>query len=199
MILIQTTAPPAEPITLDELKDYLRIDTTTHDDQLTTLITTCRLWVENVIHRALVEQTWKYYLDAWPSDGKDYFEIPLPPLQSITAIKYTISTGAKETWHEDYYEVDIDSEPGRIILAYDATWPTDTLHPKNPIEVEFVCGYEKDETASPDDYAANIPDAIKHAIMLHAEILYDRPPETNIKVLCDRRDSLLASYKVWSF
>jgi len=175
MILIQTTAPPAEPITLDELKDYLRIDTTTHDDQLTTLITTCRLWVENVIHRALVD-----YLDAWPSDGKDYFEIPLPPLQSITAIKYTISTGAEETWHEDYYEVDIDSEPGRIILAYDATWPTDTLHPKNPIEVEFVCGYEKDETVSPDDYAANIPDAIKHAIMLHAEILYDR-------------------YKVWSF
>ena len=124
--------------------------------------------------------------------------MPFPPLRSVTTIIYTDSDDADTTWDSDDYEVDTDSEPGRVILAYGETWPSTTLHPKNPIEVEYVAGYD-DDGSSPADYTVNIPEAIKNAIKLDIEMRYDRPNDAYMKVLQDTRDSLLAPYRIWSF
>ena len=195
MIAARTVNPFVEPITLDEIKDHLRIQHNNHDSQLIGLITASREWVESYTNRALVEQTWKCYLQGWPSG--DEFELPFPPLQSVTSIKYTDSDDDETEWDSDEYEVDTDSEPGRIILAYGESWPSTTLHPKNPIEIEFVAGYNSD--GSPADYRVNIPEAIKNAIKLDIEIRYDRPNDAYLKVLQDARDSILWPYRVWTF
>lgn len=195
MIATRTVNPYTEPVTLDEVKDHLRItDSTDHDSQLIGLITASREWIESYTGRALVQQTWKYYLQDWPVG--DEFELPFPPLQSVMSIKYTDSDDTQTTWDSGDYEVDTDSEPGRIILAYGETWPSTTLHPKNPIEVEFVAGYDSD--GSPADYQANIPEAIKNAMKLDIEIRYDRA-KPDIDILKDVRDTLLAPYRIWTF
>jgi len=196
MIATRTVNPYCEPVTLDEIKDHLRIEHNNHDSQLLGFIKASREWVEDFTRRALVQQTWKYYLQDWPSG--DEFELPFPPLQSVTAIKYTDSDDTQTTWDSDDYEVDTDSEPGRIILAYGETWPSTTLHPKNPIEIEYVAGYD-DDGDSPADYTVNIPESIKNAIKLDVEIRYDRPNADYKKVLEDTRDSLLWSYRIWRF
>jgi len=203
MIATRTVDPYVEPITLDEVKDHLRITFNSHDSQLLGLITASREFVESVTGRALVQQTWKYYLQNWPAGNE--FELPFPPLRSVTSIKYTDSDGTQTTWEDTTtsptsydYEVDTDSEPGRIILAYGETWPSTTLHPKNPIEIEFVAGYD-DDGESPPDYQVNIPEGIKNAMKLDIEIRYNRPNDAYVKTLEDVRDTLLAPYKVWRF
>ena len=164
------TAPVAEPISLDEAKRHVRIDIdeTDHDDYLQDLITVAREQVETITWRKLVTQTWYAYLQEWPR-GK-YIELPFGKLQTVTAVKYTDVDGDESTQDNTEYIVGTDYQKGRITLADGYTWPSETLYPSNPIEVEFVCGY---------GLAVSVPPQIKHAIkMIISELFENR--ETSI-------------------
>jgi len=91
------TQPTEEPLTLDEAKQHLRVDIEDDDSLILSLIKVAREYAETVTGRKLITQTWKYYLDDWPTD-KDYIEIPFPPLQSISSITYTDYNGVVNTW-----------------------------------------------------------------------------------------------------
>ncbi len=67
------------------------------------------------------------------------------------------------TWAATNYVVDTQSEPGRIVLAYNKIWPTSTLNVSNPICVTFVCGY-----GTPDD----VPEMIKSGMKVDLADLY---------------------------
>lgn len=153
MALKLITAPATEPITLSEAKSHLRIDTTTDDTLITTLITAAREYCEGFQNRAFVSQTYELWLDAWP----EYIQIPRPPLQSITSIKYYGTDNIEYTMASDDYFVDTKSEPGRVVLAYSKSWPSTTLRLVNGIVVTFVAGYGT---------AGNVPLKIKQAILL---------------------------------
>jgi uncharacterized phiE125 gp8 family phage protein len=134
------TAPAQYPITLDEAKKQCEIGSeTTHDVFIRSLIRAATGKAEQFLHRRLVSQTWKLYLDGWPAG--DSFELPFGRLQSVTSIKYTDSDGDESTFSSDDYIVDTQSEPGAVKLGYQESWPTATLYPNNPIKIEFVCGF----------------------------------------------------------
>jgi len=65
--------------------------TSVEDDLLNSLITTARQYAEQFQHRAFVTQTWELWLDAFP--GKNYIEIPLPPLQAPAVTAGSFVTG----------------------------------------------------------------------------------------------------------
>lgn len=170
-------APAADPVSLSELKTYLRIDTSADDTMLTNFISAATRTVESYLNRKLITQTWDLWMDCFPAemridalrDGwqegklseylhtKSYIQIPFFPLQSVTYLKtfdddnteYTMSSG-------DYY-VDTVGEPGRISLKNDTTWPTTFLRPVNGIQIRFICGY--------GSTGADVPKAINQAIM----------------------------------
>ena len=193
------TAPTDEPITELEAFRQLRLIAgdeapAAHQDYsyVQGLITTARRQVEAITNRALMTQTWEMWLDRWPKENA--IEIPFPPLQSLTALTYTDvdATGYSLTEGTEI-TVDTDSAPGRIVLEYDETWPTEQLHPNNPIKIEFVAGYAD---------AAAVPAEIKHAIKLMVSHWYDNrlPAGVNdLAILPIGIDDLLASYRVWSF
>lgn len=135
------TAPSLYPITLDQAKKQVEDDAgeTRHDDFLKTLIRAATGNAEQYLHRRLITQTWNYYLDWWPRN--DSFELPFGRLQSVMSIIYKDEDGNETTLDSSKYIVDTESEPGRIVLAFNEVWPTDTLFPSNPINVEFTCGY----------------------------------------------------------
>jgi uncharacterized phiE125 gp8 family phage protein len=135
------TAPSSYPITLTEAKAHLNIpDTDTdHDTYIRALIRSATAKAEQFLHRRLVTQTWKYYLDNWPSGL--FFELPFGRLQSVTSIKYKDEDGTESTMAATEYIVDTQSEPGIVELGYEESWPSGTLYPNNPIKTEFVCGY----------------------------------------------------------
>ncbi len=137
----QLILPSIYPITLAEAKKQCEIDDddTAHDTYMHTLIMSATSEAEQFLHRRLVSQTWQYWIDCWP--WSNYFKIPFGSLQSVSSIKYKDETGAETTWDDSEYIVDTETEPGRIVLGYNESWPTDTLYPSNPIKIEFTCGY----------------------------------------------------------
>ena len=133
------TGPTSHPVTLSDVKNNLRITHYDDDGHLYGLIQMATARAESYCNRALLTQTWNLYLDEFPA--ADYISLPLGQLQSVTHVKYTDSNDDQSTFSSSYYSADTAKEPGRIVLDYQQSWPTDTLNTNNPIEIQFVCGY----------------------------------------------------------
>lgn len=158
-LIVLVTAPVAEPISRTEAKLHCRIDHSTEDDLVDSLIRAAREYVENYTGRRLMEQTWKAFYDEFPSK----FYLPTAPVQSVTHIKYTDINGTQTTWSTTYWEANIYEEPAEIELKYSQSYPIVTLKTVNPIEVQFVAGYTS---------AANVPMPIRQAMYLLIEHWY---------------------------
>lgn len=195
MALKLVAAPAVEPLSTAEAKLHLRVDATDEDTLISSLIVEARQHAENFTSQGLITQTWDLQLDGWPD--KNEIKIPLPPLQSITSVKYYGTDGTEYTMTASNYIVDTKSEPGRIVLAYGKSWPSTTLQPAAGVLVRFVAGYGA--------AAANVPDAIKSALKLHIGLLYEHREAISVGrgdaavVLPLAYDALLASYRVWTF
>lgn len=155
MALKLITPPAEEPITLQEAKLHLRVDSNDDDTLITSLITSAREYCEDFLNRALITQTWDLTLDDWPDE--DYIKVPLPPLQSVTSVTYYDTDNNATVMDAADYFVDDQSEPGRVHLAYGESWPSTTLRPANGVVVRFVAGYGN---------AANVPQKIKQAMLM---------------------------------
>lgn len=167
------------------------MDGTSEDSLITSLIAAARDWCESFQNRAYVTQSWYLILESFPSD--DYVEIPKPPLQSVASIKYYGTDNTEYTMTATDYFVDSDSERGRIVLAYNKSWPTTTLRPANGVIIEFTAGYGA---------ASAVPEKIKAATKLILGHLYEHREEVVEKVLTKvptAAESLLWQDKIVSF
>ncbi|SMC38531.1 head-tail connector protein [Papillibacter cinnamivorans] len=126
------------------------------DSLISDLVTAAREYCEAFTGRALAPQTLEAYLDRFPC--RNHIELPMPPLQSVTSVKYKDSSGTETTMTADTeYIVDVDSTVGRIVLPYGVTWPSFTAWTVNPIRVRYTAGYS----------ATNpMPKTIKQAMLL---------------------------------
>lgn len=153
------TPPAVEPVTSTEAKLHCRIDTSADDTLITMLITAARRTVEADSGRALITQTWELVLDDFPT--KTYIKLPLPPLQSITHIKYyTNATPTVEsTFASTNYVVSTDDPYGGLIVLKDsASWPAITAPlEKGAVRIRFICGY---------GLAVSVPETYKQACLL---------------------------------
>lgn len=128
--------PQSEPLTVQEAKDWARITEDEDDAIVDRLISTARANVELLAGIALMTQTWDYYLDAFPCE----IDIPRPPLQSVTYIKYIDEDGVLQTLSSSLYTVDTKRWPARIVPAYGESWPGTRDEP-NAVQVRFVAGF----------------------------------------------------------
>lgn len=152
---VLTSAPATEPVTTAEAKSHLRVDIDDDDTLIAGMIEAARDYFEEAARRALITQTWRLNLDAWPAGNE--IELPRSPLQSVSSIVYLDEDGDSTTWSSSAYIVDADSEPGRVVLAHGQSWPSGGLYPANPIRITFVAGYGD---------ADDVPEKFKHAIKL---------------------------------
>jgi len=176
MILKLATAPTEEPITRTEVEEHLRLinsEASTESESITRYITAARIYCENLLNKSLITQTWDLYLDYWPQTP---FEIPLPPLQSVSYIHYTTSALAAGTVATTVYRVDANGQPGRINLAYGQSWPWVTLDTLNGINIRFVSGYGT---------ASSITSDVKNAMHLIVGHLYENRETTIEKALSE--------------
>ena len=111
-------------------------------------ITAAREYCENYQNRAYITQTWELWLDSFPRC--DVLEVPLPPLVSVSSIKYYDVDDTEATMSSTLYFVDTKSEPGRICLNYGEQWPQTTLRPHNGVCVTFICGYGATSAYTPE-------------------------------------------------
>jgi len=165
---------------------------TAEDDLLTAIISAAREYIEDITRRALLTQTWHYYLDAFPED--DFIKLPFGNLASVTAITYKDSAGtvATMTTGTDYLVETNGEGIGRIVLPYGGSWPSFTAYPSNPITIEFVCGWTS---------AASIPKKIVAACkLICADLFVNREGRilSNLNYQENKAvQALLASSRLW--
>ena len=148
------TGPALEPVSLDDAKAHLRLDTDDDDTLLTAAIAAARVHVEALTRRLLIEQGWRVYLDRWPQ--KRIVTLSPAPLISVDTVTVYDASGDPAVVDADDYEVDTIAVPGRLVLAGSA--PVSAGQAVNGIEIDVTAGYGPS--------SVDVPAPLRQAIMM---------------------------------
>jgi hypothetical protein len=178
--LTETTPPASEPLTLSEVKTFLRIDHSADDDLVTGLIAVARQMCETATGRSLIARGYSFYLDYWPGtmslgwwdgvqEGADIIvngaalDLPKPPLASVTRINVYNAANAATEFAASNYFVDTAGIPGRIMLK-EGVLPPIPGRLANGLEIQFTSGYGSS--------AQNVPAPLRQGMKQLVAYLY---------------------------
>lgn len=201
--LTLVTAPTSEPVSLAEAKGWAKIDTAADDALVATLIAAATQAAENYLRRSLISQTWKITLDLPATDagrllGEGVYDLPasildgdlprsihLPrgPAQSVASLVTYDTSNTSSTYSSSNYYVDTAGD--RLVLNQAAVWPA-PLRPRAAAAVTYVAGY--------GDTASSVPQAVRSAILMHVQRMYDGRIVCDMPEGCER---LLRQYRVF--
>lgn len=192
MRLAQTVAPAAPPVSLDDAKLHLRITHSSEDTLITALIDVARSHLEGdagrqgILGRCMVSRTYRLTLDEFPAGRQ--FDLPQPPLVSVTSIVYRDADDAEQTLSSSLYDVVTDDLTGYVTLHRDQSWPA-TYDRDDAVQVTFVAGYGA---------ATAVPAALRQAMLLHIGSLYaNREAESQAApALPPAYAALIANYRL---
>ena len=157
------TPPTYEPLTVQEVANYLRVDDLAEETTLLgMLITAARQNVEQYLNKFIATQTVEFAFDTF----EDTFELT-SPLQSVESIKYLDRNNVEQTLASNQYLVNSYEEPATITPAFGVAYP-DTYEVSNAVKIRCVVGYTTGD--SPDDFP--MPEPIKFAMLLTIGDLY---------------------------
>lgn len=138
------TAPAYEPVTVAEAREWCRIpsDITEHDWTLNLLIIAMREYAEHMTGRAFAQRTLKLTASEYATDSKwaYRFDLPFPPLVSVSSFVYIDGDDTEQTLATTEYDVHTWAEPGFIVRSYGGAWPA-TLSAPNAVQITYVAGY----------------------------------------------------------
>lgn len=176
-----TTQPALEPVSVTEVKMFLRIDGTADDDMLADLILAAREMCEEYTRRKFISTGITMTLDAFPYgsrtdwwdgvreahinvlDGRaDSIYLPFPPVVSVTSITTYDRDNASAVFSSANYSV--DTVGGRVYLNQSGVWPIN-LRERNAVSIVYTAGYGAT--------TGSVPNAIKHAIKMTVATLYE--------------------------
>jgi len=158
-----TTEPTVEPITVDEVKIFARIDGVDEDSLIEGFIKTVRELTEAYLGRALITQTITMLMDYWPN--VDAIEFPRPPLQSVTSVSTVDEDDSETVFSSDNYYVITESIPGKLVIKQGCTAPINTDRYVGGFKFVFVAGY--------GDTAVDTPSSIKDGMKLWVANAYE--------------------------
>ncbi|MBX3537382.1 MAG: head-tail connector protein [Chelatococcus sp.] len=136
--------PEQEPVSLIDMKTYLRVCDDGDDDLIASLITAARVAIETATGRLMMRQTWRLVLDRWPQ-GR-ILRVPIGPLLGLAAARVADAGGSLQAVPPGYFVVDVLSGAGRIALGPDV--PAPGLSTAG-IELDLVVGYGTDPERVP--------------------------------------------------
>lgn len=177
------TKPSLYPITLADLKAFLKIEGTDEDMLLTMIIEGCTDQAQIYCSRYFINHTLLLTLDAPPGasnnfdlilgegvhtgyrgmySGLTHIDLPCPPAVSITSVK-TYSTGNVESvFSNSSYR--LDAQSARMYLNQGETFPSN-MRDFEAIKIEYIAGYG----AAPQ----HMPAGLKMALLSFAAHAYE--------------------------
>jgi uncharacterized phiE125 gp8 family phage protein len=186
---ILLTAPAAEPLALDDVRAFLRVDAHDDDELVASLIAAARLAVETQTRRALITQSWRLTLDCWPADGR--IRIAPGPLRELTAARvYDLANNATAVDLQHFVPV-----PGAcefVVMPWTLMQPTRIAA---GIELDVVVGY--------GDAPENVPEPLRQAMRILIAHWYENrglvvPGAMSLAALPATAAALVAPYRMVS-
>jgi len=174
MTLVRIAPPKAPPVSLQEMKDHLKVEHDTENSLISSLVEAATQHLDGptgILGRALVRQSWELRLDGrwwvrqswhmnspyWRWDGHGFgwaIRLPLPPLIAVDEIRYIDANGQEQVYPAANYTVVGHGAMfgGSITNSSRAVVPVGPG--SEPMRVRFTAGYE------------NVPEPLKQAIKL---------------------------------
>lgn len=154
MTLVRVTAPAETPITLAEAKTHLRVDGSAEDAYIISLIAAAVSLVdgEGSLGRSMVTQTWA----KWVSQSPGVVRIGMGPFISLTSVDYYDADNAIQSATLSDYEIRLDGDFVNIRPKKGKVWPNSYIR-DDSIKFTFTAGFGA---------AADVPDGIKHALLM---------------------------------
>ena len=153
------TPPPAEALTLADIKAHIRIDQDDEDDLLQGLIIVAREHLERTTGLVLISRQLRLYLDRWPRAGA--VEISRGPVQAVSEVRIYDDQGVETIVDLSDHVVDGSARPVRLWLRNRPS-PGQAI---NGIEIDFTAGFGEAST--------DVPDTLKRAMMIHIAQMYE--------------------------
>ncbi len=178
MKLNQSIAPTSSPVTLDEMKNYLRVLHSDDDAMITSMVIQATQSAELMMNRQIMPCTFELYFDAMQSE----MVLPRPPFISLESFQ----TYDGEVWN-DVSEYQLDDKTTPAVL-YPTSWGT-LSSLKNSVKVIYKAGWI-DATVVPEPIKAWIKIQVatyyehREAFVLNATIT-ELPP-SHINSLIER-------------
>lgn len=187
MALTLLTPPTLEPVTLADMKAWLRIDSVDEDGLINALLTSARLSVETITSKVLITQSWRMVLDQWPM--APIIDAPLSPLQRLLAARVYNADGSVTALNSADFLVEVSAkQQPRLALLKRQPPP---MLPISGIELDLACGYGDD--------GINVPEPLKLAIKMLVVFWFenrgDEPTGVTLK-WPDEISRLLAPYQM---
>ncbi len=161
MTPLALTPPALEPVSLAQARDFLRLDATTEDELLATLITAARLLIEASAGRMLIAQHWRVVLDRWPIGGQ--IRLPLSPVSAITAARVYDGLGVARPVEPASLTLDALADPPAVRLVGEVP---EIGRARGAIEIDVVAGFGA--------AAEDVPAPLRQAVLRLAARWFER-------------------------
>jgi len=169
-------------ITLDEAKNYLRVDSADDNALITALIEAAEDLVEKLTWRTLLTQTFELIYDT----VGESIEITKSPLQEVTKIETIDDAGVKTEVSSSIYDVDITGSRGRVMLKSGCVWP---IH-------RGFASFIITAKAGYGDAAASVPAALRQAALAALAVLYESRGQADEQKVFAAISGLCTGYRV---
>jgi uncharacterized phiE125 gp8 family phage protein len=177
-------APPTrEPLTLVETKAFLRVEHDDDDAVIAALIAAARVHVEGMTRRALLLQTWRFTLDAWPPSG--CFAPRIGPLTTLVAARVHDASGEAHAIDTEQFVID----SGANVIAAPCFAIPAPGRAKAGLELDVICGFGA--------AAEDVPGDLRQALRMLIAHWYDNRVATGDGALAPAGvRALLAPYRM---
>jgi uncharacterized phiE125 gp8 family phage protein len=130
-----TTVSGVEPVTMQQVKDHLRVTWEQEDALIYAFLVAAREYVEKITSQAVIPQTIKAYYSALPmTEGA--LSLPLSNAAAITSVKYLDSSGSQITMPSTDYYLTV-GQPNMVYFKSPAPY---ALEQPDSVEIIYTAG-----------------------------------------------------------
>ncbi len=169
-------------ITLDEAKNYLKVDSADDNALIGAIIETAEDLVEQLTRRTLITASFELIYD----EVGESIEIVKSPLIEVTKIETIDDAGVKTEVADSTYIVDITGQRGRVSLKSGCTWPAHRGFASFIITVKAGYG----------EMAGAVPAALRQAVLAAIAVIYDGRGEVDEQKVFAAILGFCAAYRI---
>jgi uncharacterized phiE125 gp8 family phage protein len=184
MAAVLIEGPAAEPVSLADAKNFLRVEHDDDDELIGELIASARMQVEQAARRVLITQQWRIVLDRWPASG--WIVSPVNPVVSLDAARVFPFEGAAVSLIAAQFTINAAAAPA--IIAFQRTNVIAPGRTSGGIELDVTAGY--------GDAADDVPAPLRQAIRLFVARNYEHRDRLQADGMPDAVSALIAAYRV---